>query len=92
MMSVTGLAIAIPLVLAGPLISSHPIEMLNVAPHPTSANVTALDTKLTQAEHLDTSNTLNMHDKFPASSTDSDKIQRTIHINSHGQRVHLLHF
>ncbi|HCV03878.1 MAG TPA: hypothetical protein DG048_14620 [Pseudoalteromonas sp.] len=89
MLSVTGLAIAIPLVLAGPLISSQPVDMLNVAPLPTSGNVSTLSATQNNAENIGTSDA---NSKLKVTLSDNHKFQRTLYINSHGQRVHLLHF
>lgn len=89
MLSVTGLAIAIPLVLAGPLISSQPIDMFNVAPLPTSGNLPTHDTTQSNAEEHDTSS---VHNQLAVTRQRADKIQQTLYISSHGQRVHLLHF
>ncbi len=89
MLSVTGLAIAIPLVLAGPLISSQPIDMVDVAPLPTSGIVSTIDATQTHDLELDTSDD---NSKQDVTASRADKTQQTLYINSHGQRVHLLHF
>lgn len=89
MLSVTGLAIAIPLVLAGPLISSQPIDMVDVARLPTSGIVSTIDATQTIAEDLDTSDDSSNQD---VTTSGNDKIMQPLYINSHGQRVHLLHF
>ncbi|APE04024.1 hypothetical protein BM526_18825 (plasmid) [Alteromonas mediterranea] len=89
MLSVTGLAIAIPLVLTGPLISSQPFDIVDVARLPTSGIVSTVDATQTIAEDLDTSDDNSNQD---VTTSGNDKIMYTLYINSHGQRVHLLHF